>query len=166
MWPCNSIIRNVIEQNKKEISTFTSSVTIFLATQAFHDNILHAYICKTGSNPTIVLQDIAISAIFVVSYLSLGVSMAVFAVTWRNQQSSLDVISRIHDSLAAASVSYVHIWYKVRKRKSTFLIRTSASPESCPHTQTKFCWSVIMWPNLQTHNLIFQICHSSYPVLV
>ena len=57
---------------KKEISTFTSSVTIFLATQAFHDNILHAYICKTGSNPTIVLQDIAISAIFVVSYLSLG----------------------------------------------------------------------------------------------
>ena len=39
---------------KKEISTFTSSVTIFLATQAIHDNILHVYICKTGSNPTIV----------------------------------------------------------------------------------------------------------------
>ena len=89
---------------KKEISTFTSSVTIFLATQAFHDNILHVYICKTGSNPTIVSQDIAISAIFAILYLSLGVSMAVFAVTWRNQQSS---ILTIHDSLAAASVSYV-----------------------------------------------------------
>ena len=84
-----------------EIPIFTSPVTIFLATQAC--------ICKTGSNPTVTLQDIVISTIFAVSYLSLAVPMAVFAVTWRDQQSSLDVISTIHDSLAAASVSYVHI---------------------------------------------------------
>ena len=82
-----------------EIPIFTSPVRIFLATQAC--------ICKTGS---IILQDIVISAIFAVSYLSLGVPMAVFAVTWRDQKSSLDVISTIHDSLAAASVSYVYIY--------------------------------------------------------
>lgn len=80
---------------------------------------------QSVSNPTIVLQDIIISAIFAASYLSLGVPMAVFAARWRDQPSSLDVISTIHDSLAAASVSYVHIQYKARK--STF-----GSPESCP----------------------------------
>ena len=91
-----------------EIPIFTSPVTIFLATQAC--------ICKTGS---IILQDIVISAIFVVSHLSLGVPMAVFAVTWRDQKSSLDVISTIHDSLAAASVSYVYI-YSRRQGKVHF----------------------------------------------
>jgi len=58
---------------------------------------------------SLLLQDISISVIFALLYFCLGISMAVFANDWKHQKIIFADISTIHNSLAATSVSYIHI---------------------------------------------------------
>ena len=53
-----------------------------------------------------LLQDISISVIFALLYFCLGIFMAVSADDWEHQKISSAEILTIHNSLAAASVSY------------------------------------------------------------
>lgn len=55
---------------------------------------------------TFLLQDVSISVIFALLYFCLGIFMAVSADDWKHQKISSAEILTIHNSLAAASVSY------------------------------------------------------------